>query len=46
MAYSAGAGAAARSNTQVEARTGGTGWWSANALLSTPTDWWTLVIDA
>lgn len=46
MAYSGGAGAVARTTTQVEARTGGTGWWSADALLATPTGWWAAVIDA
>lgn len=46
MTYSAGTGAAARTNTQVEARTGGTGWWYADALLSTPSGWWARVIDA
>ncbi len=45
MAYS-GQPASARTNTQVEARTGGTGWWSADALLATPSGWWALVIDA
>lgn len=32
-----------RTNTIVEARTGGSGWWFVNALLSTPSGWWARV---
>ena len=45
MAYS-GQPASARTNTQVEARTGGSSWWSPTALLSRPTGWWARTIDA
>lgn len=38
--------AAGRTNTIVEARAGGTGWWYADALTSTPSGWWQLTYAA